>query len=1047
MDPRLVRTFMLSVEDPSNAESISTTSAIVKVIREGQATFLSLVQVLGEYLTHEDASIRAKGTALLSAVLSDCPREKVNSAAVNVLVDFYCDRLDDTPSVPQLLKGLIVLHQFETFSGENAIKLSNAIFESVKVQSLPQTNRHLVFQILDGILRHHLNALKKMGSQFVFGFIQVMDGEKDPRNLLLAFSLVAYIISNFDISDHVEDLFEVTFCYFPITFKPPPDDVYGITADDLKIGLRDCLSATPHFATHAMPFLLEKLTSNSENAKKDSLEALAVCAPVYGANALKPYLEDLWDGLKAEIFNGTGGSLQLLALEAIRSIVSSLSSEIVTQSDLMERFLQSIVSDCMENINEPELKLAKPSGLTLKYCIMASDPACSVVISSSVNRLFERYQKSELTTQKKSVLEILLQFIEASRTLYGTINNNDITPEDQDFVSPLLTYKDEYLGIFTSVVIASNEYSQFRLTGLRGLHSMILLREFLTNNEIGVVLQYFNKILLTETEEEEIVSEALNSLSNIARYKPAIVLEITFPDFLGQLPNDYKKLSSHIKKSYNIVLKALTRISIEPLLFQALVSEVMQKLDRLNSSNNSCIEYSEALLATLHTVLSNKTALKHSDISHYVSSLVPYLITKSVGPTMQGDIGLIEKKDSVFLDLKILRLVAEIISIVTRNLNTDEQAQFIRKNFQIYVHGDIGCLPFSTEERDGYIGRFQPLSAESEPSQQNLVTLFTAAVSYIRPEVQIPVAKIADFLSKIIKISLTTENKNQHTSLAKLAASIINKWMQEQELKHYVESKIIGDLWNQVTSNFEIESSRRVSLALFSWLTKALILRADEMGYRCTGNIINQFGDILLGKQASEGFYILINDDDILSKESFANIKLLYKQRFFNYSLPILVNGFKFSNDEVKHHYLFALSHLLCNVPKQVFLSELLTLFPMLVHSLSLPNPELKRSTIDTFYMIAQDAPQIISEYITTLVPLLLSLTQMTETNTMRVRIAALRCLGILTETVRFDVLYSFKNDITRELSKVLDDKKRLVRREAVDCRNKWFLFTGPKSD
>lgn len=77
-----------------------------------------------------------------------------------------------------------------------------------------------------------------MNNEFVFGFTQVMDGEKDPRNLMKAFTLVREIVGNFDISNHVEDLFEVTFCYFPITFKPPPDDPYGISADDLKINLR-----------------------------------------------------------------------------------------------------------------------------------------------------------------------------------------------------------------------------------------------------------------------------------------------------------------------------------------------------------------------------------------------------------------------------------------------------------------------------------------------------------------------------------------------------------------------------------------------------------------------------------------------------------------------------------------------------------------------------------------------------------------------------------------------------------------------------------------
>jgi len=35
-----------------------------------------------------------------------------------------------------------------------------------------------------------------------------------------------------------QELFDVTFCYFPITFTPPKDDPYGITSEDLILSLR-----------------------------------------------------------------------------------------------------------------------------------------------------------------------------------------------------------------------------------------------------------------------------------------------------------------------------------------------------------------------------------------------------------------------------------------------------------------------------------------------------------------------------------------------------------------------------------------------------------------------------------------------------------------------------------------------------------------------------------------------------------------------------------------------------------------------------------------
>ena len=57
------------------------------------------------------------------------------------------------------------------------------------------------------------------------------------------------------------------FCYFPITFRPPPDDPYGITAQDLKTRLRDCIASTKLFAPYAFPPLLDKLDSTSPNVK------------------------------------------------------------------------------------------------------------------------------------------------------------------------------------------------------------------------------------------------------------------------------------------------------------------------------------------------------------------------------------------------------------------------------------------------------------------------------------------------------------------------------------------------------------------------------------------------------------------------------------------------------------------------------------------------------------------------------------------------------------------------------------------------------------
>lgn len=46
--------------------------------------------------------------------------------------------------------------------------------------------------------------LKGLGADFVFGFVQSMDGERDPRNLLLAFQIAKNLIhGGYDLGENI----------------------------------------------------------------------------------------------------------------------------------------------------------------------------------------------------------------------------------------------------------------------------------------------------------------------------------------------------------------------------------------------------------------------------------------------------------------------------------------------------------------------------------------------------------------------------------------------------------------------------------------------------------------------------------------------------------------------------------------------------------------------------------------------------------------------------------------------------------------------------
>lgn len=155
------------------------------------------------------------------------------------------------------------------------------------VQSFPHVTRNATFQVFENLLDFHCQGINTTGDlnikltnlldvklvndTFISGFTRSITGEKDPRNLMTVYTIIQKIVKLLDISNHVQDLFDTTFCYFPITFRPPPDNPFGITAKDLKSNLRKCMASTPLFSELALTLLLQKMSTTSGSAKVISI--------------------------------------------------------------------------------------------------------------------------------------------------------------------------------------------------------------------------------------------------------------------------------------------------------------------------------------------------------------------------------------------------------------------------------------------------------------------------------------------------------------------------------------------------------------------------------------------------------------------------------------------------------------------------------------------------------------------------------------------------------------------------------------------------------
>ncbi|KAI9256906.1 Dos2-interacting transcription regulator of RNA-Pol-II-domain-containing protein [Sporodiniella umbellata] len=984
--------------DSSSAESLEIVQQLIAAVNQGsvQEHLLQLIQCLGEYLTSDDDFIRAKATGLLSHCLMDCQQEAINESAVSVLVDFYCDRLSDKSCVQNLLNGLLALMGYEHFTSTNAVSSIKRIMERVEVQSYPQSTRNVVYRTIDQLMERYAGALKSINNEFVFGFTQILDGEKDPRNLMLAFKIVKAMVEQLDIVTHVEDLFEVTFCYFPITFKPPPDDPYGITADDLKVGLRQCLASTPYFAKLAVPLILEKLSSTSGSAKKDSMETLAACAPVYGAGALLPHMREIFNALKLEVYHATETSLEDVAVLAIGSVLSALSTGLSTDAQApMETALAPWIEDCITRLKDPDMKEAKQTGRILQAMVSASDPACQQVVHAIVPLILKHLRETPTATLRKANLDILVALLEGSKHLYGS-----------DEASPLIQHKERFFGLFESSLMASNEYNLLRLSGLTGMKQMVLSSGFLEPNEVALAVQAFNQLLLRPTEEGELRQAALDALDVTASVHPAPVVEETVPALMQRLgergPKD------------GFVLSALRTLCPVSAIYTHSMPLLLQKLEEacVAEAREDARVIAQVILAILQAKREDPVTLAGE-----VPTMVRYVFHQVIGASGNAA--------SVYLDPTLLETLALILITLFRKADSATQKVWIDRVFQAYTTGETIHLTGVS------VSHFRPLDPDSAESIQRTVCLFSALVCSLRREVALPVLSMEDYLNELVTLAL--HSPVQTTSVSRMVGSLINQWKQDNAaLTEYVQTTTLL-LQDTMASNPR-------ALEVYLWITKALLVRTHPLGYDLADRLIAWCG--LGWEGVPNGFDILLAEDPLaLNKATFATLSILYKQRFFSYSLPKLIQGYAAASDATKKNYLIALSYVLKNVPKQILLNELPPLIPLLIQSLALTDPSLRTSTLSTFTLAVREAPDVMAAKIEQVLPSLLNLLAENDRLSIQVRIGLLRCLTQFSLSLRQDILQPYRVSVLLQLKPALDDRKRNVRKEAVDCRSTWFAI------
>ncbi|KAF8421458.1 RNAPII transcription regulator C-terminal-domain-containing protein [Tirmania nivea] len=209
-------------------------------------------------------------------------------------------------------------------------------------------------------------------------------------------------------------------------------------------------------------------------------------------------------------------------------------------------------------------------------------------------------------------------------------------------------------------------------------------------------------------------------------------------------------------------------------------------------------------------------------------------------------------------------------------------------------------------------------------------------------------------------------------------------------------------------------------------------MKCDKLVDPLILQLIDLLSDPTYGSMVAPRFAVLLGEDELLNKQNYAVERLLSKQKIFFLVVPKLVKAFRGSDQAIKLNYLIALSNILRYIPRD--------------HGAM----DVKLATLSILSIIILESTNALQAYISSLIMrLLTTATYYGDRGNCgaprRVRKEALRYLRIFPGTLRNELVLPYKRQVMRGVC--LDDPKRGVRKEAMECRARWAQLDEPEED
>lgn len=364
---------------------------------------------------------------------------------VKLLVTFFgslfsSDHRAGVAASTKALRQLVGMKSFQPTLGDDIIANVCKLGDDFKLQT-PATRLELyelfLGLILDPAVVKDLENRHGDTCAFMTNFLDLCRNERDPQNLLKWFTALKTFLQNFSPSENVTlDIFKAFSAYFPISLRASASPS-GITADDLKGAVRSCFAAHYRLASHAIPYLINKLDQGDAvtvAVKVDILQTLNACLVQYEhpQQSVVPYVDQIWSSLKYEVRNGEISDIIKATLKVIASLTARL------EVNELRSFIANAWRDLFEDISSPTY--TAQAGRLLVAMAGASIQSFASITSQAVPHIQTTLKHAQSASHKQDLVALLNSILAIRSHLASTLKGDEII----DNSSSLL--RDELFG-------------------------------------------------------------------------------------------------------------------------------------------------------------------------------------------------------------------------------------------------------------------------------------------------------------------------------------------------------------------------------------------------------------------------------------------------------------------------------------------------------------------------------------------------------------------------------------------------------------------------